>query len=140
MTDIKELAQGLMDGSAAGADLDATIDRYIAEDFVEHEQVAGMEHLTGRDLPRQMFGGMHAAFPDFRIDVHELLAEGDKVVCRITMSGTHQGEFMGMPPSGNRFAMDAIEIMQAKDDKFVAHWGVMDRAGMIEQLSAGAVG
>ena len=137
MTDLRELAQGLMDGTAAGADLDVTIEKYIAEDFVEHEDVTGFEHLSGRELPRQMFGGMHAAFPDFHIDVHDLLQDGDKVVARVTMSGTHQGEFMGMPPTGNRFEMDAIEILQYRDDLVVAHWGVMDRAGMMEQLSAG---
>ena len=137
MTDIKELAQGLFDGSVAGADLDATIDKYVAEDFVEHEDVSGFEHLSGREIPRQMFAGMHAAFPDFHIDVHELLQDGDKVVARVTMSGTHEGEFMGMPPTGNSFSMDAIEILQYRSDQLVAHWGVMDRAGMMEQLSAG---
>ncbi len=80
---------------------------------------------------------MHAAFPDFRVDVHEMLQEGDKVVARITMAGTHRGEFMGMPATGNQFAIDAIDILQFRDDKAIAHWGVMDRAAMMEQLMGG---
>jgi steroid delta-isomerase-like uncharacterized protein len=81
---------------------------------------------------------MHAAFPDFHVDVHDILQDGDKVVARITMAGTHEGEFMGMPASGNRFAINAIDIMEFRDNKCAAHWGVMDMAAMMEQLMAGA--
>jgi steroid delta-isomerase-like uncharacterized protein len=87
-----------------------------------------------------MFKMMHAAFPDFRIDVHEMLEDGDKVVARITMAGTHEGEFMGMPASGNKFAIDAIDILQFRHGKASAHWGVMDRAAMMEQLMGGPPG
>ena len=134
MTDLKATAQGMFDAIAAGNDIDAAIDTYMAEDFVEHEAVPGMG--STRDTPRQMFTMMHAAFPDFAVEVHEMLQDGDKVVARITMGGTHQGEFMGVPASGNRVGVDAIDILQFRADKCIAHWGVMDMAGMMEQMGA----
>jgi steroid delta-isomerase-like uncharacterized protein len=134
MTDLKATAQGMFDAIAAGNDIDAAIDTYMAEDFVEHEAVPGMG--STRDTPRQMFTMMHAAFPDFAVEVHEMLQDGDKVVARITMGGTHQGEFMGVPASGNRVGVDAIDILQFRGDKCIAHWGVMDMAGMMEQMGA----
>lgn len=133
MTDLKTLAQGMYDGLRSGSDIDALTEKYIAEDFVEHEPVPGLEG-TGRDIPRQMFAMLHTAFPDFRADVHELLQDGDKVVARATFAGTHEGEFMGIPATGNSFAIPVIDILQFRDDKCIAHWGIMDMAAMMEQL------
>ena len=120
MPGLKEIARGLYEGSAAGADLDATIERYIADDFVEHEEMPpGMEG-SGKEAGRQMFGMMHAAFPDFRIEV----------------LGTHEGEFMGIPPSGNTMRMKVFDLLQFRDGKAIAHWGLTDTAAMMAQLGA----
>ena len=135
MTDLKPVVQGMMDSLRAGTDVDAMVEQYIAEDFVEHEALPGME--TTREAPRQMFKMMLSAFPDFRADVQDLLQDGNKVVARSTFSGTHQGDFMGMPATGNRFEINVIDIMEFRDDKCIAHWGVMDSAAMMEQLGAG---
>jgi steroid delta-isomerase-like uncharacterized protein len=120
MADFKALAQGMMDDIRAGSDIDAAVDRYMAEDFVEHEAVPGMGNT--RETPRALFKMMHAAFPDFHVDVHEMLQDGDKVTARITMAGTHKGEFMGVPASGNQIEINAIDILQFRGDKCVAHW------------------
>jgi len=132
MADYKVLAEGLYDALAAGQDVDAAVEQYMAEDFVEHEAVPGMD--PSRETPRQMFAMMHTAFPDFRATVHESLQDGDKVVCRVTFSGTHQGEFMGMPASGNRVEISVIDVFQFRDDKCVAHWGVMDMSDAMAQM------
>jgi predicted ester cyclase len=66
---------------------------------------------------------MHAAMPEFAITVHEMLQDQDKVVVHAAFSGTHQGELMGVPPSGERVEMPVIDIMQVRGDKIVAHWG-----------------
>lgn len=134
MTDLKVLTQGLFEGIGVRGDIDATVDKYMHEDFVEHEPVPGMDNT--RETPRQMFKMMHAAFPDFHIDVQEMLQDGDKVVLRLTMAGTHEGDFMGIPPSGKSFKINVIDILQFRDDKAVAHWGVMDMAGLMEQIGA----
>ncbi len=134
MTDYKPLAQQMYDSMAAGVDVDEMVDRFMAEDFVEHEAIPGMD--SSRETPRQMFKMMLAAFPDFRVIVHDMLQDGDKVASRVTFTGTHQGEFMGAPASGNHVEWPVIDILQFRDDKVVAHWGVMDMAGAMAQMGA----
>ena len=65
------------------------------------------------------------------------LRDGDKVIVRARFSGTHQGEFMDIPGTGKRFDIAVIDIIEFRDGKGVAHWGVMDMAGMMEQLGVG---
>jgi hypothetical protein len=78
---------------------------------------------------KQFFAMMWTAFPDLRMAVDDLITEGDKVVARTTMSGTHKGEFMGMDPSGKQFRASAIDAIRFADGKAVEHWGVTDAAG-----------
>ena len=134
MADYKALAQEMFDSMTGDVDVDALVDRFMAEDFVEHESIPGMGN--SRETPRQLFKMMLAAFPDFRATVHELLQDGDKVTARVTFSGTHQGEFMGIPASGNHIEWNVIDIMQFRDDQAIAHWGVMDMAGAMAQMGA----
>lgn len=134
MSDLKALAQRMYEEMAAGADIDAMAERYMAEDFVDHE-------LPGSDSTRQaaveMLKMSHSAFPDFRMEVVELLQDGDKVVARLRMRGTHQGEFMGIPAGDNQIDVAAIDINQWRDGKCVAHWGVTDFAAMMQQIGGG---
>lgn len=128
MADYKAVTRGIFDGIAAGGDVDAVVEKNIAEDFVEHENVPGMDHT--RETPRQLFKLMQAAFEDFHVDVRDLLQDGDKVVARVSFVGRHTGDFMGIPASGNPVEIHAIDVLQFRDDdKCVAHWGVMDMAG-----------
>jgi steroid delta-isomerase-like uncharacterized protein len=135
MADYKALAQDMFDSMKGGVDVDAMVDRFMAEDFVEHETIPGMGNT--RETPRQLFTMMLTAFPDFGATVHELLQEGDKVTARVTFSGTQEGEFMGIPASGNHVEWSVIDILQFRGDQAVAHWGVMDLAGAMAQMGAG---
>ena len=76
----------------------------------------------------------HAASPDTRVTIEDLIAEGDKVVCRFTASGTHQGEFMGIPPTGKQFTIMEIRIYRITGWKIVECWGLFDEMGMMRQL------
>jgi steroid delta-isomerase-like uncharacterized protein len=134
MTDQKAFVQAMFDSMTGDVDVDAMIDRFMAEDFVEHEAIPGMDNT--RETPRQLFTMMLQAFPDFRATVHELLQDGDKVVARVTFGGTHEGEFMGVPASGNHVEWRAIDIIEVRGDKAVAHWGAMDMAGAMAQMGA----
>ncbi len=112
------------------------IDELMHEDFVEHEELPpGVP--PGREAPKAMTAMMRSAFPDFRADVEEMLQDGDKVIARARFSGTHQGEFMGIPATGNRFDINVIDILEFQGDKAIAHWGLMDTAKMMEQLGFG---
>jgi steroid delta-isomerase-like uncharacterized protein len=114
-------------------DLDR-INDFIAEDYVEHESFPGLPQ--SREGVKQFFDMMRTAFPDVHFDVEFMLADGEKVVSYITMTGTHKGEFMGMAPSGKAFSIESIDIVRIVDGKAVEHWGVTDVMGMMQQLGA----
>jgi len=115
---------------------DELIDELMHEDFVEHEDLPpGVP--PGREAPKAMMAMMRSAFPDFSVDIEELLQDGNKVIARARFSGTHQGEFMGIPATGNKFDISVIDIIEFRGDKAIAHWGLMDNAKMMEQLGVG---
>jgi steroid delta-isomerase-like uncharacterized protein len=111
-------------------------DEIMADDFVEHEELPpGIP--PGKAAPQTLMTMMRGAFPDFQAAVEELLEDGDKVIARVRFSGTHQGEFMGIPATGKTFDIAVIDIIEFRDGKAIAHWGVMDMAGMMAQLGIG---
>jgi steroid delta-isomerase-like uncharacterized protein len=129
--DVKQLTQSFYDAVNAG-DMDAAM-ALVAEDFVDHEEFPGIPPT--RDGVRQFFEMSREAFPDLRMDVDDILVDGDKVAVRMHMSGTHKGDFMGMPASGRRFSIAGIDVLRVVDDKAVEHWGVMDTMAMAQQLA-----
>jgi len=107
----------------------------MADDFVEHEQTPGLEPT--REGVKQFFQMYRAAFPDLRFDAEDVLASGDKVVGRVRVTGTHRGEFMGMPATGKSIAVQAVDIVRFGDDGLAhEHWGVFDALTMMQQLGA----
>ena len=107
----------------------------VAEDFVEHEEAPGLEPT--KEGVKQLFHMYRAAFPDLRMEPLDVLASGDKVVARIRGTGTHQGEFMGMPATGKSVDVQLIDIIRFGDDGLAReHWGVFDALGMMQQLGA----
>ena len=109
------------------------IDELVAPDFVEHEELPPGAP-AGREAVKQLFSMLHTGFPDLKATIDDVIAEGDKVVARTTWSGTHQGEFMGIPPTGKRASFGVIDIVRCADGKLVEHWGQMDSMGMMQQL------
>jgi steroid delta-isomerase-like uncharacterized protein len=106
------------------------VDKFLAPDFVEREELPpGIP--PGREGVKQLTTMFRSAFPDFKATIDDIIAEGDKVVIRQTWSGTHKGEFMGIPPTGKSGVIDIIRIAGGK---FVEHWGQMDSMGMMQQL------
>jgi len=75
-----------------------------------------------------------AAFHGLKVTVDDILAEGDKVTARFTARGTHNGEFMGVPPTGKEITMTGIEIFLIKDGKIAELWGEANLMGLIQQL------
>jgi steroid delta-isomerase-like uncharacterized protein len=111
------------------------VDKFLAPDFVEHEELPpGIPR--NREGVKQLTAMFRGAFPDFKATIDDLIAEGDKVVIRQTWSGTHKGEFMGIPPTGKRVSFGVIDIIRVAGDKCVEHWGQMDSMGMMQQLGA----
>ena len=104
----------------------------MADDFVEH-QGGGLPPTKEGTL--EFFRILLAAFPDMRMDVEDLIASEDKTVARVKATGTHKGEFMGIPPTGKRVDVQLIDIMRFNDAGLVCeHWGVADMLSLMQQL------
>jgi steroid delta-isomerase-like uncharacterized protein len=105
-------------------------DEVLASDFVYHQP------MTPPDLEgfKQFLPMFRTALPDMRFAVEDLIAEGDKVVDRITFQATHQGEMMGTPPTGNTVTVTEIHISRIVQGKIVERWGQTDMLGMLQQL------
>jgi steroid delta-isomerase-like uncharacterized protein len=105
----------------------------LADDFVEHEALP--IQATGREAPKQLFTMFRAGFPDMRFAPDEVLPSGDKVVVRARVTGTHQGEFMGIPPTGKSIDVPVIDIIRFGDDGLAhEHWGIFDQMKLMQQL------
>ena len=112
--------------------LDA-LDDIIHTDFVEHEQMPpGMPN--DRRAPAAFTTMFRSAFPDLHASIEDIVQQGDKLAIRSRMSGTHKGEFMGIPPTDNKFDVQAIDIVEFRDGKVIAHWGLTDAMAMMQQL------
>ena len=117
-------------------DIDA-FGELVADDFVEHEELPG--GTPTREGVKDFFRMQIAAFPDLAMTVEDVVDGGDKLAARVRFTGTHEGEFMGMPATGRRVDVQFIDIMRFADDGLVhEHWGVFDAMAMMEQLGAGA--
>jgi steroid delta-isomerase-like uncharacterized protein len=114
--------------------LDA-VDEIYASDFVGHDPTMP-EDVRGVEGIREFYGMYQSAFPDAEIAIEDQVAEGDKVVSRWTGRGTHQGELMGVPPSGNRVEVTGITISRTERGKVVEEWNNYDALGMMQQIGA----
>ena len=112
----------------------AVIDELIAEDYVDHSAPPGAP--PGPAIAKHTYTMFRAAFPDLRVDIHDLIADGDQVVVRATWTGTHRGDLMGLAPSGKQVTIPAIGIVRIRDSKFVERWEQADMLGLLQQIGA----
>jgi predicted ester cyclase len=83
---------------------------------------------------KRSFTAFRTAFPDWRMEIAELVAEGNTVVGRFRCSGTNQGEYKGAPPTGKRMEVDEVYFLRVEDGKFVDFWGLEDDLARMRQL------
>ncbi|MBK6326408.1 MAG: ester cyclase [Chloroflexi bacterium] len=88
----------------------------------------------GPEANRARLSQLIAAFPDIHYTLEDVIAEGDKVVVRFTVTGTHQGAFAGIPATGRQVAMQGIIIHRLQDGKIIEDWVVRDTLGLMQQL------
>jgi predicted ester cyclase len=118
-------------GGAEPGDL-SVVDELIAPDFLNHEAPPGRDR--GPESMRGVATMLRTAFPDLRFTIEELVAEGDIVAGRLTMSGTHEGPLMRMQPTGRWVRQDHMHFVRFRDGKAVEHWGVRDDLSMMQQM------
>ena len=110
----------------------AALDELTSDDFVDHSVPPGLP--PGRDGTKQLLTMYFAAFSDLQATIDDMVAEGDKVVVRGTVRATHQGEFMGIPPSGKQMMFTGIHIFRIAEGKIAEHWLEVDMLGLLQQL------
>jgi steroid delta-isomerase-like uncharacterized protein len=110
----------------------AAIDDFIDPQMVDHAAPPGTP--GGIEGVKQTIAMYLTAFPDHQVTVEDMIAEGDKVVARLTVRGTHQGAFLGIPPTGKHWTFTAIDISRIAGGKIVEHWNNYDALGLMHQL------
>jgi steroid delta-isomerase-like uncharacterized protein len=105
-------------------------DEIVAENYDDH--LAGQS--PGREMLKSYFQSLRAAFPDVRVPISEMIAEGDRVAVLNSVQGTHRGEFLGIAPTGLRVDAPAFQLYRVERGQLAEHWEVADFATLIRQL------
>jgi steroid delta-isomerase-like uncharacterized protein len=129
--DLKSLMRRFVDEFQSQGD-ESVADELLADTFTNHTAPPGMS--PDKRGVKAYFAAFRRAVPDLHAQVHDMLTDGDKVVTRKTLHGTHTGEFMGMPPTGNAISVDVIDIVRVRDGEFVEHWNVLDTLALMRQM------
>jgi steroid delta-isomerase-like uncharacterized protein len=123
---IRRLTQeGFVDGKIE------VVDDVVAEDCIDHDPMPGQSQ--GREGQRQTCQMVIDGLSDRSVD-DDVFAVGDRVIESWTFTGTHTGEFLGVPATGRQIAIRAIEIWRVADGMIVERWGVLDSGAVMEQL------
>lgn len=108
------------------------VDRFIAEDYVNHNDfVAG-----GRQANRRFWTAFFTGLPDVAVTMEDLIVSGDRVVGRFTYRGTHTGDLLGIPAGGESVEMRSIDIWRVQDGMFVEHWDQLNLMQLFQQIGA----
>ena len=108
------------------------LDELMAPNYARY--LPGQATPLDREGQKLRIAAFRAAMPDLEFLIEDLFSEGDRVGFRVKISGTHQGTFLGVAPTGKRLVATAIDIARLANGKIVEHWGEMDMAGLMRQL------
>jgi steroid delta-isomerase-like uncharacterized protein len=111
----------------------------MIDEVVEPDVLIGTPlpiEATGAQALKQVWATLLRAYPDLHITVEDLIAEGDKVVCRNVVTGTHRGEYMGIPPTGRSVTYNEMIIVRFEGGRIAETWGVVDVLSQMRQLGA----
>ncbi len=129
----KDLVRRFYDEVMNEGDLDR-IAELCTEDMVDHESPPGTPE--GIEGVKMFIGMFRTGFPDIHVELVSAVEEGDMVAARCRVTGTHEGEFMGVPPSHSKIDIEWIDMIRLEGDKCAEHWGVSDNLGLMQQIGA----
>ncbi len=129
----KAIVERFVDEACNKGNLSA-VDELVAADAVDHSAPPGFP--PGAAGVKQLVAMFRGAFPDLETHHQDTLVEGDKVAVRPRISGTHNGPFMGIGPTGRRVTVEGIAIYRLAGGRIVEHWGQLDILGLLQQLGA----
>lgn len=108
------------------------IPEFVTDDFINHEAWEGED--PGHDGFRIRMERLHAAFSELRLEVHEVVANGDLVAYRATLHGVHTGPLLGLAATGRRVSSRHMHMLRLRDGRSSEHWAVRDDLGLMQQL------
>jgi steroid delta-isomerase-like uncharacterized protein len=108
------------------------VDRFVAEDYVNHNDFVA----DGREANRHFWTAFFTGLPDVTVTMEDLVVAGDRVVGRFIYRGTHTGDLLGFPASGQAVEMRSIDIWRVRDGMFVEHWDELNLMQMFQQIGA----
>ena len=111
---------------------EAVYDELNDPEFVNLSSPPGVP--SDREGGKMFLFGFLNAFPDCHFTIDDMIAEGDQVVTKKTFTGTHESDFMGIPPTGNKVTLQFVDIMRVRDGRIVEHWLSMDQLSFMQQL------
>ncbi len=112
----------------------AAVADFVTADYVHHDP--NLPEIRGIPAEQQLVSMFLSAFPDLHFTIDDMLAEGDKVVLRVTGRGTQQGELLGVPPTDRQVTFSAMLIYRLAGGKIAEQWAIMDTLGLLQQLGA----
>ena len=114
-----------------GGDLDE-LDELMVPGFVDHDPEP--DQAPGAEGVKEAFRRIRSGFPDLKLTPEAIYTDGDTVIARVRVTGTHTGEFSGIPPTGKSIDTAVIDIVRVEDGKAVERWGIFDVVKMMQQL------
>ena len=108
---------------------------HIAPDFVRHDPGLPFE-VRGPAGIKQLSDALNPGIPDMALPIEDVVAEGDKVLVRLRVTGTHDGDLMGLAPTGKAIDIGVMDLFEVRDGVIVEHWALLDNLGMLKQLGA----
>lgn len=132
----EELVRGWFGDLVDRKDLEA-LDAYCGQAFYDHNPLAGATE-GGVAAAREGFERLHRGMPDVSATLEEILVEGDRVFVRAAFNGTHQGDLMGLRPTGKRIRMEVWHLFRVREGKIVEHRAQSDLLSVLRQVAASA--
>jgi steroid delta-isomerase-like uncharacterized protein len=127
MPGVEEVLQGIYEAINTG-NL-ALLEKFVAPDYIEHtDGFQGVEPFV------QQITAFRAGFPDLHVSIDDLLIAGDRFASRTTVTGTHTGDLMGMPATGKRISVEAVDIGRIENGQAKERWGGLNMYSMLTQL------
>ena len=113
-------------------------DRVFADNVLDH-RTSPMLSIEGIDGEKRFIASIRAAFPDLRVDVEDVVVQGNRVAARVVHRGTHRGTFLGLAPTGRAVTYEGTVIFRVENERVAERWGTVDLFGLVQQIAGSPV-
>lgn len=107
--------------------------KHIAADFRRNDPGLPFE-VVGPAGVKQLAEALHPGIPDMELPIEDVIAEGEKVLVRLRVKGTHGGDLMGVPATGRKIDIGVLDLFHIRNGTLVEHWALLDNLGLLRQI------